>query len=506
MPGFAVSGKELKELLKVAAKGPMPFAFYAAASVEDCLLAMHKTRGVKILKDSLRDEGASADKLAFGTLAVEGKALVLRCDKEPAGLQKKLQKWLTSQKVMRPVVIAADAGAAPQPAADGSQPAMRERSADAPSGQGSPRARQIAKKAEQMSRFIDSLKDRPIRNAMQQRVVYLRSSLERDREDEALSTLKSLVAARKKLEHSENIYGQPVMPKVQERREPQPPEAPHQNVAPPAAGQTPYGVKTGMASPPQSPNPNAAPPVEAPGDNNQGSKYAYKPVEIPQPSQPKPAPAREQKADKQLKVLESRFRVAYQTTLRAHEKTSPVGKAVKQLAGMFVKEMRKEIPDFKRLEVFITQANRLSAKAPAEEAEAANQPKDLDSRLKRARKRLNKSMGLVESELLKLSQQIEAECQGLPGVNRINKAMQKVFDRFAKIGAQITDRVDEAMSAGQDKSAKAKATAKLARKLNAAMKNDKKLAGLATNPFLPCKAYGVMLHALSTIDTDLQAS
>ncbi|QYK41121.1 MAG: hypothetical protein KF887_17335 [Paracoccaceae bacterium] len=104
MSELAVSGDELKRLLKVAAKSPLPFAYCPGADVDGDLFALHRTKSAEVLAKSLRASG-DGNKVAFGTAEVEGKLVSLRCDRLLPSLAKKLKKFLRANQVNRNVRI-----------------------------------------------------------------------------------------------------------------------------------------------------------------------------------------------------------------------------------------------------------------------------------------------------------------------------------------------------------------------------------------------------------------
>lgn len=104
MSELSVTGDELKRLLKVAAKGPLPFAYCPGPDVDGDLFALHRTKSAEMLAKSLRASG-EGNKVAFGSAEVEGKLVSLHCDRLLPSLAKKLKKFFRANQVNRNVRI-----------------------------------------------------------------------------------------------------------------------------------------------------------------------------------------------------------------------------------------------------------------------------------------------------------------------------------------------------------------------------------------------------------------
>lgn len=104
MSDYAVTGDELKNLLKIAKKRPLQFAYCPAQSAEKDLLALHRKKPGAIMAKALRAEG-EGNKLAFGTLSVGGKLVTLECEKVLPALARKVKKFLKFNKVQRNVRV-----------------------------------------------------------------------------------------------------------------------------------------------------------------------------------------------------------------------------------------------------------------------------------------------------------------------------------------------------------------------------------------------------------------
>ena len=104
MSEYAVEGPELKKLLKIARKEPLPFAFNPGKSDDEHYFAMHRRRPAKALGKAAKDEGVGR-KSAFGTCTIEGKVMKLRCEIAVPSMARALKKFLKANKVTLNVEI-----------------------------------------------------------------------------------------------------------------------------------------------------------------------------------------------------------------------------------------------------------------------------------------------------------------------------------------------------------------------------------------------------------------
>lgn len=104
MSDYVVADDKLKKMLKIAKKRPMPFAYCPGQSPETDLLGLHRKKNGAIMGKALRAEG-DGNKIAFGTLSVEGKLVTLECERILPALAKKLKKFLKFNKVLRNVRV-----------------------------------------------------------------------------------------------------------------------------------------------------------------------------------------------------------------------------------------------------------------------------------------------------------------------------------------------------------------------------------------------------------------
>ncbi len=109
MAGMKTEGEELKKLLKLGRKRPLPFGFCIGPSDEDHLLIIHRKRKPAMLGKAARAEGLGS-KIAFGMLAVSGRLVTLTCEREAPALAKKMKRFLIRQKLKLNVLVLDAAG------------------------------------------------------------------------------------------------------------------------------------------------------------------------------------------------------------------------------------------------------------------------------------------------------------------------------------------------------------------------------------------------------------
>ncbi len=109
MAGMRTEGEELKKLLKLGRKRPLPFGFCIGPSDEDHLLIIHRKRKPAMLGKAARAEGLGS-KIAFGMLAVSGRLVTLTCEREAPALAKKMKRFLIRQKLKLNVLVLDAAG------------------------------------------------------------------------------------------------------------------------------------------------------------------------------------------------------------------------------------------------------------------------------------------------------------------------------------------------------------------------------------------------------------
>lgn len=96
---------DFKKFLKIARSKDLTFAFCPTGGKEEPMFAVHRRKKPDILGKAARKE-AEETKYACGKMRVDGKTLVLTCDRQVAGMEKKIGKLLRKMKVPLTVKIA----------------------------------------------------------------------------------------------------------------------------------------------------------------------------------------------------------------------------------------------------------------------------------------------------------------------------------------------------------------------------------------------------------------
>lgn len=96
--GLRLDTAELKKFVKLGRNRPLTFAFCPASGKDEPLFAAHRKKKPDVLGKNARKE-AEQTKFACGTFSVDGKTMVLTCDKVVPGMAQKLKKMLRKQKV-----------------------------------------------------------------------------------------------------------------------------------------------------------------------------------------------------------------------------------------------------------------------------------------------------------------------------------------------------------------------------------------------------------------------
>lgn len=109
MSEYSVDGAELKRMVKLARKSPLPFAFNPGKSEAEHYFAMHRKRSASILGKDAKKEGPGA-KVAFGSCTVENKVMKLTCERSVPAMARHLKRFLKANKVSLNVQILDAAG------------------------------------------------------------------------------------------------------------------------------------------------------------------------------------------------------------------------------------------------------------------------------------------------------------------------------------------------------------------------------------------------------------
>jgi hypothetical protein len=96
---------EFKKFVKIARNKELTFAFCPTGGQDEPMFAVHRRRKPDALGKAARKE-AEETKYACGKMRVEGKELVLTCDRMVAGMEKKVAKMLRKMKLPLTVRIA----------------------------------------------------------------------------------------------------------------------------------------------------------------------------------------------------------------------------------------------------------------------------------------------------------------------------------------------------------------------------------------------------------------
>ncbi|GAA6199310.1 hypothetical protein [Aquicoccus sp. SU-CL01552] len=104
MSEFALEGPELKKMVKLSRKQPLPFAFNPGKSDDDHYFALHRRRPAAVLGKVAKSEGAGT-KAAFGSCKVEGRVMQLTCEVVVPTMAKRLKKFLKANKITLNVEI-----------------------------------------------------------------------------------------------------------------------------------------------------------------------------------------------------------------------------------------------------------------------------------------------------------------------------------------------------------------------------------------------------------------
>lgn len=104
MGEFDVKGGALKKLIKKARSQPLSFGFNPGNGPLDAYFGLHLRKPPKVVGKAAMDEG-QGKKAAFGTVTVDGKLMLLTCQRELPAMAKKLKKYLISEKIRLNVQI-----------------------------------------------------------------------------------------------------------------------------------------------------------------------------------------------------------------------------------------------------------------------------------------------------------------------------------------------------------------------------------------------------------------
>jgi hypothetical protein len=82
------------KLIRQSKNEPVNFAFGLGKTPDKHILSLHKTKAGKSMSNDIKKQGEDIGKVAYGTLQLDGKDLTIKCEKEAAGLERAVKKYL----------------------------------------------------------------------------------------------------------------------------------------------------------------------------------------------------------------------------------------------------------------------------------------------------------------------------------------------------------------------------------------------------------------------------
>ncbi len=98
MSDYVVHGDELKKIVRLGRRRPMPFAFCPSVGEDESLFATHRKKPPELIARVTRKESGQT-KVAYGTFVILGKLMVLTCIKELPAIAKKLKKHMRAERL-----------------------------------------------------------------------------------------------------------------------------------------------------------------------------------------------------------------------------------------------------------------------------------------------------------------------------------------------------------------------------------------------------------------------
>ena len=95
---YVVTGDELKKLVRLGRKRPMPFAFCPSAGEDDSLFATHRKKSAKKIGKATKADSGQL-KVAWGTFVIVDRVMVLTCERELPSIAKKLKKHMRAERL-----------------------------------------------------------------------------------------------------------------------------------------------------------------------------------------------------------------------------------------------------------------------------------------------------------------------------------------------------------------------------------------------------------------------
>ncbi|MEO0402591.1 MAG: hypothetical protein AAF214_09480 [Pseudomonadota bacterium] len=104
MSNTSLRGAELKKLVAVSKKRDLAFAYCPAGTTPDDVFYLDRKKKPDVIGRTARAE-SEGSKLGFGMAKTKGRVMTLTCDREMAGMAKKLKKYLKQEKCPMNVVV-----------------------------------------------------------------------------------------------------------------------------------------------------------------------------------------------------------------------------------------------------------------------------------------------------------------------------------------------------------------------------------------------------------------
>lgn len=98
MSEYVVHGDDLKKIVRLGRRRPMPFAFCPSVGEDESLFATHRKKPPELIARMTRKESGQT-KVAYGTFVILGKLMVLTCIKELPAIAKKLKKHMRAERL-----------------------------------------------------------------------------------------------------------------------------------------------------------------------------------------------------------------------------------------------------------------------------------------------------------------------------------------------------------------------------------------------------------------------
>lgn len=95
---YVVTGEELKKLVRLGRKRPMPFAFCPSVGEDVSLFATHRKKSAKRIGKATKEDSGQT-KVAWGTFVIVDRVMVLTCERELPSIAKKLKRHMRAERL-----------------------------------------------------------------------------------------------------------------------------------------------------------------------------------------------------------------------------------------------------------------------------------------------------------------------------------------------------------------------------------------------------------------------